>query len=148
MTSSPPPPPPEEPQHGEQEPAYRQQDPGYAQQQPYAQQPPYGQQPYGQQGYQAGYAEPPSAPGATAALVLGLIGVTMCGICAPFAIAQGRKAEAAVDTSGGAYGGRGMATAGKILGIVGTVFLVLALLGVILFIIGAIASSGSSGFNQ
>ena len=55
--------------------------------------------------------------------MLGIIGVVVCQLCAPFAWAMGRKAERLVDASGGTLGGRGEATAGKILGIIGTVFL-------------------------
>lgn len=141
----PPQPPPGDPQHGQQ----GQQQYG----QPEYGQPPYGQPAYGQQGAYppqqpgVGYVEPPNAPGAVPALVLGLIGVTFCGLCAPFAIAQGRKAEATADASGGAYGGKGMATAGKILGIVGTVFLVLAVIFVLLFIVlGVFSASVDSSY--
>ncbi|MGI8674897.1 MAG: DUF4190 domain-containing protein [Thermoleophilaceae bacterium] len=124
----PPQPPPGEPEQG-----YGQ--PGYGQQGGYPQQPGYPQQVGG------AYAEPPNAPGAVASLVLGLIGITFCGLCAPFAWAQGRKAETAAETSGGAYGGKGMASAGKILGIIGTVFLVLAVVGILLFVIAGIFSA-------
>ena len=72
--------------------------------------------------------QPENAPGAVASLVLGILGILICGLLAPIAWYQGRKAEEAVDASGGAYAGRGMATAGKILGIIGTVLLVIALL--------------------
>lgn len=40
-----------------------------------------------------------------------------------------------MEASGGAYGGKGIATAGKILGIIGTVFLVLTVLFVLLIVI-------------
>jgi hypothetical protein len=83
------------------------------------------------------WAAPPStakADGAVAALVLGILGILICQLCAPIAWSLGRKAEQAVDASGGALAGRGEATAGKILGMIGTAFLVLIIVGVIVLI--------------
>jgi hypothetical protein len=89
------------------------------------------------------YAAPPApgrkAEGAVAALVLGIIGIVFCPLCAPVAWALGRKAERLVDGSGGTLGGRGEATAGKVLGIIGTVLIVI---GVVL-LIGLIALGSS-----
>ncbi len=82
-----------------------------------------------------------NAPNAVLSLVLGIIGVVLCSLCAPFAWKLGKEAEAAVDASGGTLGGRGLATAGKILGIIGTVLLVI---GVLLLIVLLASSGGSS----
>jgi hypothetical protein len=82
----------------------------------------------------------PNAPNAVLALVLGLVGVAACSVVAPFAWYFGRKAEEAVDTSGGRLNGRGLATAGKILGIVGTVFLVITVVGLIVWAVVASTS--------
>jgi ABC-type Fe3+ transport system permease subunit len=71
------------------------------------------------------------ASSAVAALVLGILGVVLCPLCGPVAWVLGRKAEQEVDASGGRIGGRGLGTAGKILGIVGTLFIVL-LIGLLL----------------
>lgn len=100
--------------------------------------PGYGQQPPsydpGQGGYgQAapppmGYAQPQNHPRATTALVLGIVGIVCCEFVAPFAWAIGKKAVSEIDASGGQYGGRGQAQAGYILGIIGTVLLILGLL--------------------
>ncbi len=104
-------------------------------------QPPYGggQPPYG--GGQPPYgAPPPDHPKATTALVLGIIGIACCS---PFGIAAaivGNNAMKEIDASGGAQGGRGRAQAGKILGIIAMVFLVLSLIGLGL----AIATGGFS----
>ena len=49
----------------------------------------------------------------------------LCPLSAPVAWSLGRKGEQEIDASGGAVGGRGMATAGKILGIVGMALLLL-----------------------
>jgi len=77
-----------------------------------------------------------NAPNAVLSLVLGIIGVVLCSLCAPFAWKLGKEAEAAVDASGGTLGGRGLATAGKILGIIGTVLLVIGVI-VLIVVLGA-----------
>ena len=87
--------------------------------------------------------EPAQVPGAVPALVLGILSLVLCPLCGPFAWSLGGKAERAVDVSGGTLGGRGLATAGKILGIIGTIFLVL-LIGFLLLAI-ATGSDGSEG---
>lgn len=94
--------------------------------------------------YQPPYVSPPNAPGAVPALVLGIVGLALCGLCAPFAWVQGQKAERAIQASGGAYAGGGMATTGKILGIVGTVFLILSMLFGIVYVVFLIVVAGSS----
>ena len=66
------------------------------------------------------YVPQPVHPQSTTALVLGVIGLAACQLVAPIAWAIGNKAVKEIDASGGAYGGRGEANAGKILGIVGT----------------------------
>jgi hypothetical protein len=75
-----------------------------------------------------------NAPGAVPSLVLGILGVTICALCAPFAIWQGNQAKHAIANSGGQYGGGGMATAGQILGWVGTVLLVIGIIGGIILV--------------
>jgi hypothetical protein len=93
-----------------------------------------------------GYGPPaprPNASSAVTALVLGILGVVLCG---PFtsipAIIVGRKTMREVDASQGQLGGREMAQAGFVLGIVMTVIYGLALLFVIVvFLFGAVISS-------
>lgn len=100
--------------------------------------------------WRTGPAPPPSgqwaapatavkADGAIAALVLGILGILLCPLCAPVAWGMGRKAERLVDASGGTLGGRGEATAGKILGMIGTAFIVLGIIAII-----ALVAIGSS----
>ena len=84
-----------------------------------------------------------NAPNAVLSLVLGIIGVVLCSLCAPFAWKLGKEAEAAVDASGGTLGGRGLATAGKILGIIGTVLLVIGVLVLIVLLAGSGGSDSS-----
>ena len=115
--------------------------PGYGQ-------PSYGQPVHGQPayGYPYQYAPvPPKHPQATLALVLGILGIAGLTVCvtlfaAPFAWFIGAKAVREIDASQGAYSGRGEAQAGKIMGIIGSVLLILAVLVLVVFIFGLIAS--------
>jgi hypothetical protein len=128
-------------------PPYVQQPYGQA---PYGQQPPYGQVPYGQQPY--GYATmQPKHPSATTAMVLGigaLGGMFLCGVpivLAPFAWMIGGRAVKEIDAEPGRYSGRDQAQAGRIMGMIGTGLLALALIGIVVLIVGMIAFSDSSG---
>jgi hypothetical protein len=122
--------------------------PGYWEQQQGQQQPPpppYGQQPpyVPQPGQPAGYA--PDHPKATTALVLGILGIVICGIIAPFAWRIGKQTLDEIDASNGQLGGRGSAQAGYVLGIIGTVLLGLGLLFAVgLLAIGVISAVSSS----
>jgi Domain of unknown function (DUF4190) len=89
--------------------------------------------------YAAPVAPGRKAEGAIAALVLGIIGIIFCPLCAPVAWGLGRKAERLVDASGRTLGGRGEATAGKVLGIIGTCLMII---GIIAFI--ALIAFGTS----
>jgi Domain of unknown function (DUF4190) len=114
-------------------------------------QPPGGQPPYGQP---SPYGPPPgggpfgqgpreNAPNAVLSLVLGIVGILVCQIAAPFAWVLGKRGEQAVAADPQRYTGKDMATAGKILGIIGTVLLALAVLALVIVIIVAIAGSAS-----
>jgi hypothetical protein len=88
-------------------------------------------------------AEPPRADGAIAALILGIVGITFCPLCAPFAWALGRTAEQQIDASGGTLSGRGEATAGKVLGMVSCVLSIIVIgLFIMLIAVGASVSTG------
>jgi hypothetical protein len=77
--------------------------------------------------------------------VLGILGILICGIVAPFAWVVGRRTVREIDASDGRLGGRGSAQAGYVLGVIGTVLLgiglLLALLLIVLAVAGGIASS-------
>lgn len=113
--------------------------PGYGQP-PYGQQG-YGQPPYGQPGQPGyGYGAPvaPAHPSATTAMVLGLVALVgflfTCGLTlllGPFAWWVGAKAVREIDESPGQFSAREQANAGKIMGIISTVLLVLGLLAVV-----------------
>jgi hypothetical protein len=123
---------------------------------PYAQQNPYGAPPDSQwaQPYQPAYGGGgvPDHPSATTALVLGivsLVGILMCGgltlVLAPFAWGLGSRALRAIDASPGQFGGRDKANAGRVMGIIGTVLLVLgiiAILGVIALLVAVSRGTG------
>ena len=111
------------------------------------QQQPYGQVPYGTPTYGAMLTPHPSA---TTAMVLGigaLGGMFVCGIpivLAPFAWMVGGRAVKEIDANPGRYSGRDQAQAGRIMGMIGTGLLVLAVIGIVAVITLAIAASDSS----
>jgi len=78
------------------------------------------------------YPEPSQA---TTSLVLGILGLVLCGVLAPFAWSIGQKELSAIDSGMRDPANRGSAQAGKVLGIIGTVFLGIGLL-VGLFFLG------------
>jgi hypothetical protein len=90
---------------------------------------------------------------ATAALVLGIVGITMCPIITSIlAIVFAKQAYREIDYGGGRYTGRDMAKAGLILGWVGLALWglgILAYIGFFVFIIalGESFDSGSSSFD-
>lgn len=86
----------------------------------------------------------PDHPRATTAMVLGILGLVVCQACAPFAWSIGGKAVKEIDASGGAYGGRGQAQAGYILGIIGTILLGLGLIAGVIWIIAVVGIGVSS----
>jgi hypothetical protein len=89
----------------------------------------------------------PDHPRATTAMVLGILGVVLCQVLAPFAWVIGKQAMSEIDAAHGRLGGRGAAQAGYILGIVGTVLLGLAVLYLVFVVVlvgGVLLSSSTS----
>ena len=84
---------------------------------------------------------------ATAALVLGILGLVVCPlICSVLALVFGYQGRREIDAAGGRMSGRGNATAGIVLGWIGVAFCVLFIL---LVIVGVLAGdSGSSGHSS
>lgn len=104
-------------------------------------QPPQPPQPVPPQfGYPQGYTpEPPTTSKATIALVLGIVGLTVCpGAASIPAWIIGHDAVKEIDASNGTLGGRSVALAGKVTGIIGTA---LAALGVL--VLGAFLLIGA-----
>ena len=88
-------------------------------------------------------AGPGSSGKATAALVLGILGLVFCPlICSVLALVFGYQGRREIDASGGQMSGRGSATAGIVLGWIGVVICALFL---ILIVIGLLAGDSSSG---
>ncbi|WP_327111926.1 DUF4190 domain-containing protein [Nocardia sp. NBC_01730] len=63
-------------------------------------------------------------PNATAVLFLGAASVLCCGVLGPVAWALGKRALDQIEESGGAYGGRAQVLVGYILGMIGTVLMI------------------------
>ncbi|MFD3744873.1 DUF4190 domain-containing protein [Nocardia sp. NPDC058633] len=98
---------------------------------------------YPPQGY---YLRPPEHPQSTTVLILGILGLALCGVCAPFAWMKGRKVVAEIDASEGKLGGRSQANAGYIMGIVGTCVLGVSILVVAGSVLLLIATADSSTY--
>ena len=84
-------------------------------------------------------AVPPNASGATTALVLGILSLLFFGLFTGIpAMVIGRKTAREIDQSQGRLGGRGMATAGFVTGLIGTIWSALAFaLVVLVFALGS-----------
>ena len=114
--------------------------------------PPPPQQPYGGQPPNP-YGPPPVGFGApehrqaTTVLILGILGLVLCGLIAPFAWAMGNRVVREIDASAGQVGGRSTANAGRICGIVGTILLGLGLLFAMGSIVFLLIASTSSSFG-
>lgn len=114
-------------------------------QQPQEQPPPQGTEPGGWTQTPDGrwvHAAPTASGKATAALVLGIVGLVLCPlVCSVLALVFGYQGRKEIDVSGGRISGRGLAIAGIVLGWVG---LVIWGLLVALGVIGAIVDDGTS----
>ena len=93
-------------------------------------------QPY--QAYQGPYGAPhspfgrpqPNAPFAVPSLVLGIISMMSCGMTGPIGLGLGIAALRQIEASPNAFGGKGLAIAGIITGGLGTLFLLMMILGI------------------
>jgi uncharacterized membrane protein YjgN (DUF898 family) len=83
----------------------------------------------------------PEQSQATTILVLGILGIIICGVLAPFAWSMGNKELAAIDSGMRDPSNRGTANAGKILGIVGTVLLGIGLVFVVFLLFAVVLTS-------
>jgi uncharacterized membrane protein YjgN (DUF898 family) len=108
-------------------------------------------QPY-QPPYQPQYQVAPDHPQATTVLVLGILGLVLCGVIAPFAWSMGNRVLGEIDAARGALGGRSYVTAGRLMGIIGTVLLLgmiaIAVVSLLLFLVFGVALAGSGAFQQ
>lgn len=93
-------------------------------------------------GYYGGYAPVAPTDGlAVASMVLGILGLLgLCayglgGVLSPVALVLGRMSMKKIDASQGQVGGRGFAQAGFIMGIIGTIIFVLAVIAIAFFFV-------------
>jgi hypothetical protein len=111
----------------------------------------YGASPYG--GYPGGQAAlAPEHPSANTGLVLGivaLVGIFTCAgvtlVLSPFAWVISRRALRDIDASPGRYSGREKVNAARIMGMIGTALLALAMLALIAIVGLAVAITPSGG---
>ena len=88
-----------------------------------------------------GYAAPQQNQKALWSMILGILSLICCGVVVGIvAIVLGNSAKNEIAASGGMQTGEGMAKAGVILGWIGVA---LTILGVILFVTGALTLPGS-----
>jgi hypothetical protein len=114
-------------------------------QQPPPPQPPYGGQPPNPYGAAPAGFGAPDHPQATTVLVLGILGLVLCQVISPFAWVMGNRVVREIDASAGRLGGRSMANAGRICGIIGTILIGVGLLfGVLALAFVLIAATSSS----
>ncbi|MCU1289775.1 MAG: hypothetical protein JWN60_2004 [Acidobacteria bacterium] len=78
---------------------------------------------------------------AIVSLVLGIIGIVLCQITAPAAIVTGFMARKKAAQNPNEYGGSGLALAGIITGAIGTLFLILLVIYIVV-VLGVIAGQG------
>jgi hypothetical protein len=81
----------------------------------------------------------PEASQATTVLVLGILGLIICGVLAPVAWIMGKNELEAIDSGRRPPENRGTANAGRILGIIGTVLIGIGLAFLVLILVGAFA---------
>lgn len=110
-------------------------------------------------GYYAAQPALPNHPQATLALALGIIGLAgglfFCGVpllVSPFAWVTGHRSLRDIRNAAGRLGGESTAQAGMVLGIIGTVLLVVWLILVVLLVIGLATTdfhfqTGNTGSN-
>ncbi len=76
----------------------------------------------------------PEASQATTVLVLGILGIVICGVLGPFAWVMGNRELQAIDSGMRPPENRSTANAGRILGIIGTVLLGIGFLFLLFFV--------------
>ncbi len=86
----------------------------------------------------------PDHPQATTVLILGILGIAVCQVLAPFAWVMGKRVRDEIDGSGGRIGGRSQVQIGYVLGLVGSILLILTVVGVVLYIVVIFAVIGTS----
>jgi hypothetical protein len=83
-------------------------------------------------------------PQATLAFVLGLLSVLGLTVLGPFGWYIGNRVVGEIDRDGREFANRGIAMAGKVLGIIGTVFLILSVLAVVAIIVFVVLAASAT----
>jgi hypothetical protein len=87
--------------------------------------------------FSAGIASKKASGRAVTSLVLGILGLTCCGIMAPIAWILGSMELKDIGSGLSSSAGKGYATAGKILGIIGTILIILSMVfAIVWFMLG------------
>lgn len=73
----------------------------------------------------------PESSQATTVLVLGILGLVVCGVLGPIAWSMGNTELSAIDAGRRPPENRGTANAGRILGIIATVFLIVGVVAIL-----------------
>lgn len=111
--------------------------------------PPVDQPPAGPpslRGYPAASAQM-DHPKGTTILVLGILGLVLCQLLAPIAYLWANKVLEQIDANPGRYRNRGSVQAGKVMGIIGSVFLIL-IVAWFVFVVGVVSTSGVSNDSK
>lgn len=93
----------------------------------------------------------PASSRAILALILGILGLILCGVLSPFAWWFGAAELRDIKAGLAPYSGQSLAMIGMVLGIIGTVFLAHSCCGIaiyVLFWLGLIAASGSLSLQR
>jgi len=101
-------------------------------------------QPYGGSGPTGPPNWKPEHPQATMVLILGILGMAVCQLIAPFAWVIGRRVKKEIDESGGQYAGSSQVQVGYILGIVGTCLMIVGVLFFVVYIVIVVIAIGAS----
>lgn len=80
---------------------------------------------------------------ATTVLVLGILGIVLCGVLGPVAWIMGNQELAAIDAGRRPPENRGTANAGRILGIITTVLLIVGLVAIIAILLIVVVAGTS-----
>ena len=81
-------------------------------------------------------------PQGTAVLVLGIVGIVVCGIAAVVAWVMGNKALKEIDANPSAYSNRQLVVIGRILGIIGTILWAVVIVGYVIFFVVLVSQAG------
>ena len=92
----------------------------------------------------AGGQGPIDHPQGTTILVLGILGLVVCSILAPVAWYMGNNAMKEVEANPGRYANAQNIKIGRILGMIGTALIVLALVFAAIIIIGAVVAGANA----